>query len=112
LLEPLARLGVRQEEVPQARLARLGLGRFKQLQLPRVPRPAIRLLLVQRLELLLPGRDILFEVLLHPLEKRLRFFRHGQVEKLGIQLGHGPFLCCLCFLNPLCAASAQRATDR
>jgi hypothetical protein len=51
-----------------------------------MPGPAVFLLLVQRRELLLPGRDILFEVLLHPLEKRLRLFRHCQVEKLGIQV--------------------------
>ena len=79
----LAGLGVGQEEVPQARGLGLSLRAIQQFELARMPRPAIGLLVVERVELLEDRSDVFDDVPFHFLIERTALFRHAQVVELA-----------------------------
>jgi hypothetical protein len=80
--QALTGLGVGQEEVPQSRLASLGLGAIEQLQLTVGELPAVAAPIAERKELLGDRVDLAGDELDDRFVQRQRCGRHRQVERL------------------------------
>ena len=88
--QALARLGVGEEEVPEAGGLRFLLCAIEKFELAGMPGPAVSLLVIEFVELLEDRRDVFRDVTLHRFEKGAALLRHPEiVQFVGfLSVGH------------------------